>query len=82
MRRARAWDRGCVARTRKAGGGKGSRMIFFFLLFFFPGLVMDVGRWVSDSRRIRGNLRRYNSAGVVEVAHVPYTYGILGESEK
>lgn len=80
MRRARAWDRGCVARTRKAGGGKGSRMIFFPpFLFSWPG---DVGRWVNDSRRIRGNLRRYSSAGVVEVAHVPYTYGILGESEK
>lgn len=37
---------------------------------------------MNDSRRIRGNLKRYSSAGVVEVAHVPYTYGILGESEK
>lgn len=36
---------------------------------------------MKDSRRIRGNLRRYSSAGVVEVAHVP-SYGILGESEK
>lgn len=57
MRRERAWDKGCVARTRKAGGGKGSRMVFFGIYFFLP---------VEGSRM----MKRHRSA---ELDHDIYT---------